>query len=1656
MLLAHVVGAGKTAEMICSAMEQRRLGLANKPMFVVPNHLLEQWAGEIKHLYPTANILAATKKDSAAANRQQLMSRIATGQWDAVIVTHTAFEKLQLSSTAQTQFLNEEYDKVEEAILSIRAGGEESRRVMKDLEKKKLRLEERISEVANDERKDNTLTFEQLGIDLLLVDESHYFKNLGYVTKMRSIAGLPNTESKRAFDMHMKVRYMAQVRGEGKGVIFATGTPIANSMAELYTVQRYLQPKALERMGLASFDDWASVFGETTTSAELAATGKFQVKTRFSSFVNMPELMGTVRQVMDIQTADMLKLPVPELSGGKPTIIAVPATDDQLAYMDSLVRRAENMSNVDPQDDNMLKLTGNGRSASADMRLLFPNAEDHPDSKINRFVKDAFDFWQENGSNKTHLVFCDLGTPKKVGEFSLYQDIKDKLVAKGVPDSAIAFAQDYKTDAKKLQLQQNFNKGKVAILISGAQLETGFNGQRKLARISHLTVPWRPDQIEQRDGRMIRQGNENSVVESRRYVTQGRNGQPGIDGYFWQTLETKAGFISQVMKGSTDVRRMSDVSTEALNYSEIKAIATGNPLIMEKATLDNTIRQLSAQKRAHTNAQYRIRQELGRLPEQIDRLTVQLDKAQADLKTARQANQGGTITLFGQTLKLDQADDIGKRIRSKAADLRSAEAPSKEKIGSLGGFALYIQSGGKHSDAPTYLKIEGQAEYFRDKILKTKASAYRPIKALLDADVANYVNKLQQELEGRKKDLKDLSAQTDTPFPKEEELAAATKRLAEVHEGLKVDAKTQQAGSLRQVEPPSKQQTPTTENIAKLIAKLGLERNVLSKEGFYLSLPSADGGAALVVDADDGTQIKLTTEIESEDKRLGTIRITATFQVDEAGILTLENASSETHPEIADEKLLASRLAQHIAHHDYQQQTITQPVEDKAVTSAPASADQNKERNQTAPPPLAEPSVVKLSPPSDEVADRAIKLQLQKSIEEAREQTASQQQLYEGDHITISRKPEQNGIEIRFAEKPSKDWTQQLSKVYKFRFSKKDNDPRWYKKESKVSIPLIVGFADRYEKAIASQQTNSSPKVAEQTEEPKQNNTEEPKVATSAVSFAQHLADKQGVQLSFSEKHSETEAIASHPQESPNIDSAPDKPAERQAAQEDVTLVIRSLHSGQEEEISLPANALSSEESKPNSLQSDELSAAKTDQQITLKDSPSQTASQPIAEPTAQRATSAQNAAEFIHKADLAQQLSEASDFSLRVENGLFLPLVIEVISKEEGKQLSFSQYSRDDHEPKLIGQASFEIAADGLLTLTDTTSRSPQTGELVQQAEGGDAFFAQIMLRNIISQNYPQRVKEPIPRKEETGVQIASQLPNAQGEATQISLYDLARQLQAQSAARSPSNPTEQVTTAKPRQTTLGLAQTLLQHSIEDGDQPLHTALSSDAPTSSVHVDKLRDWYVALYHQKAPSEKLEAVQQKGKVAAQSGSVELTKAEQQTMKCDIKRFTDGYAPTTVDKLRAWYRANAATKADYTDAIKTIALQAKTKPAQTVQLRPTDQVRMAKDLSTFNHKIASIIQPGLQQVWAIARRNNLALPDAQDNLVFSGKTYSLSADKNSALTLTHKPSAHQIAFSSEGKVLTNNFTAQQAHDFHSTAQKMIDIASKPPPKQQIQA
>ena len=1592
MLLAHVVGAGKTAEMICSAMEQKRLGLANKPMFVVPNHLLEQMAGDIKHLYPTANILAATKKDSAAANRQQLMARIATGQWDAVIVTHTAFEKLKLSEQAQTNFLAEEYAKVREAILSVKGRGEESRRVMKDLEKKKSSLQERINEIAQSPAKDNTITFEQLGVDLLLVDESHYFKNLGYVTKMRSIAGLPNTESKRAFDMHMKVRYMAEVRGEGKGVIFATGTPIANSMAELYTVQRYLQPKELGRMGLASFDDWASVFGETVTSAELAATGKFQVKTRFSSFVNLPELMGSVRQVMDIQTADMLKLPVPKLVGGKPTVVAVPATDDQLAYMDELVKRAENMRNVDPTEDNMLKLTGNGRSASADMRLLFPDAFDDPDSKINRFVSDAYRFWQESKGEKTHLVFCDLGTPKKAGEFSLYQDIKEKLIDKGVPEKAIAFAQDYKTDANKLKLQQDFNKGKISILISGAQLETGFNGQRRLARISHLTVPWRPDQIEQRDGRMVRQGNQNAVVESIRYVTQGRNDQPGIDGYFWQTLENKAGFISQVMKGSTDVRRMSDISTEALSYSEIKAIATGNPLIMEKATLDNTIRQLSAQSRAHTNSSYQIRNRLKKLPSEIEWLTEALRQTQIDRDTAKVALASGTVQLFGQTLALDQEEEIGKRIRSQAAFLNKSQEPVLKQIGALGGFSLYLQNEGIDGGLGTRMRISGEKHYYYKDISRSKLGAYRPLKRLLEQDVVERLNDFEKQLTNRQKDLSDLSGQLEQTFPKEKELAAAIQRLAEVHETLKANSRKEEKGqsalggdglpspsatwssSQPRVAPQEQQTTGVTERIAKFIAAVGLEREVLSKDGFYLTLQHADRGDDLVIDAENGKQIKLSANVQIAD--LPQVKTTAIFQVDDAGILTLESIQAEGDL-TDDEDVIAARLAHYLSTNQYtphQAQSLKAAEQPSPITTIESqdgrqASSETTSHEKTVLPPADRlsknpPPLTKLETTADdlptthrtrvpEVDEESVVLRI-KSLFSGREEeivlppveriaVAQPQaveprednqlptvpadknnlletdvkhrtealQIYQSDHITVSRNPAQKGIEVRFTEKPSKEWTKQLS-AQKFRFSKKGGDPRWYRKETNVFVSLLTNFAEKYTQAmaIAAQNTgaitpteNTQQTASSQTIEQAifsveaQSNKQELFPAETTASkaddairpaFKRYLEWKEQYPNSvvliktpgiYFETYKEDAVLVANSLEV-RISSVPSKNPQYGrvnlsrvfptrfdslveglqkttsviAVEADNTTTVYSKIDKETEQASGDAPIEQSGRAEKTTPQ-DSLSSGESRHECDRTFAATE-AIQRVQDKLAHTEPAERMMALFIKEAGLSELAMKS--VRMTVENGDLNALWIDAFDREDGHRISVAQYDDSVELQKPISTLmTFSVSSAGLLQLERTKFSSLSSNEI---SEGKDPQVAARFARRLIRNQYPKAVRAQLEtfgpqsgRKVEiTPISLANQ-PNLDNKQSQrsdgpaVEAVRLIQDVEQRSLNLESISPAASTQFEKLQQAGQGLASVVIQQALKQRDPSLHVALTNKDEAASLEVKQLQNWYTNI-----------------------------------------------------------------------------------------------------------------------------------------------------------------------------------------------------------------
>jgi hypothetical protein len=599
-LAAHVVGAGKTYTMIAAAMELKRLGLAQKPLISVPNHMLGQFASAFLTLYPGANILVATQEDFEKVKRQTLMSRIATGNWDAVIVTHSGFEKIPVSRATQEEFFKEQLRELSLAIEQQRQ--DENSRIVKTLERAKKRLDTRLKELAAVERKDDTINFEELGVDRLFVDEAHYFKNLFCVSKMTRIAGLPQTASQRAMDMFLKVCHV-QRQNQGGGVVFATGTPIANSVAEMFTMQRYLQMTALKALHIEHFDSWAATFGEPVTAMELSPDGSgYRLNTRFARFINVPELMQQFRQVADIQTQEMLKLPVPDLKRGKPEILSAPCSPELKKIVESLVKRAEALKSglVDPRDDNMLLVTTDGRKAALDLRLYDSALPDHPRSKVNLAVSEIYKIWLETKESRaTQLVFCDLSIPTGGKGFSVYEDMRDKLIDCGVPESEVAFIQDYTTDSAKLSLFQSVCKGRVRILFGSTQkMGTGTNVQERLIALHHLDAPWRPADVEQREGRILRQGNQNKEVQIFRYVTEA-----SFDAYMWQTLETKAKFISQVMTGQSDLRRIEDVDGAALTYAEVKAIASGNPLVIEKANVDAEVARLTRLHKRHKGAQ---------------------------------------------------------------------------------------------------------------------------------------------------------------------------------------------------------------------------------------------------------------------------------------------------------------------------------------------------------------------------------------------------------------------------------------------------------------------------------------------------------------------------------------------------------------------------------------------------------------------------------------------------------------------------------------------------------------------------------------------------------------------------------------------------------------------------------------------------------------------------------------------------------------------------------------------------------------------------------------------------------------------------------------------------------------------------------------------
>ena len=772
-LLAHVVGAGKTFSMVAAAMELKRLGLARKPLFAVPNHMLGQFSSELLTLYPGANILVATKDDFEKDRRKTLTSRIATGNWDAVIMTHSGFEKIPVSRGAQEEFITGQMRELSLAIEQQRR--EHNSRIIKMLERAKKRLEGKLKELAAVEHKDDGLTFEELGVDRLFVDEAHYFKNLFYVSKMTRIAGLPQTASQRAFDMFLKTIHVQRQNGGG-GVVFATGTPIANSVAEMFTMQRYLQMSALKSLKLDHFDSWAATFGEPVTAMELAPDGSgYRLNTRFARFINVPELMQQFRQVADIQTQQMLRLPVPELRGGKPTVASAPCSPELAKIVESLVERAEALKTgrVDPRQDNMLLVTTDGRKAALDLRLHDPYLPDHPDSKVNRAVDHVELIWRATTPNRsTQLVFCDQSIPTGGRGFSVYEDMRAKLIARGIPASEIQFIQDHDSDAAKLQLFRDVRAGKVRILFGSTQkMGTGANVQERLIALHHLDAPWRPADVEQREGRILRQGNTNSEVQVFRYVTE-----QSFDAYMWQTLETKARFIGQVMTGENDLRRIEDIDGAVLTYAEVKAIASGNPLVIEKARVDTELARLGRLHCQHEETRFKLRSRIRHLKDEIPVMERRHEAARRDL-AARQDTNGENFlaTIDGQNIR--DRGIAGELILRHAQRVRGSQA--ERLVGSIAGFRLIVSDNVFRGPE---IVIKGAGTYtanVTDTALGTIRSVEHTIQHL-DETAAN----IGRNITDTRKRLADTQAQIEAPFEYAERLASLARRQQEIADEL--------------------------------------------------------------------------------------------------------------------------------------------------------------------------------------------------------------------------------------------------------------------------------------------------------------------------------------------------------------------------------------------------------------------------------------------------------------------------------------------------------------------------------------------------------------------------------------------------------------------------------------------------------------------------------------------------------------------------------------------------------------------------------------------------------------------------------------------------------------------------------------------------------
>ena len=779
-LLAHEVGAGKTFEMAASAMEAKRLGLCQKSLFVVPNHLTEQWASEFLHLYPNAKLLVARRKDFETANRKKFCARIATGDYDAVIIGHSQFERIPLSFERQERIIQDQIAETLLAINELKANAGENFTI-KQMERTRKTLEAKLDKLRADSRKDDVITFEQLGVDRLFVDESHFYKNLFLTTKMRNVAGLSTSEAQKSSDMFGKCRYLDEITG-GRGVVFATGTPVSNSMTELYTVMRYLQYSTLQQKKLTHFDCWASTFGETTTAIELAPEGTgYRARTRFAKFFNLPELMSMFKEVADIKTSDQLHLPVPD---AKFETVVVKPSETQKAMVQELSKRAAEIhsGNVDASVDNMLCVTNDGRKIGLDVRLMNPMLPDDPNSKLNVCVRNVLKIWEEGKDQKlTQLLFCDLSTPKNDGNFNVYDDIRKKLIAAGVPENEIEFIHNADTEAKKAALFSKVRSGDVRVLLgSTAKMGAGTNVQSRLVAVHHLDVGWKPSDMTQRNGRIIRQGNMNKEVKVFNYVTEGT-----FDSYLFQTLENKQRFISQIMTSKSPVRSCDDVDEQALSYAEIKALCAGNPLIKEKMDLDVQVAKLKVLKADHQSQKFRLEDKLlTKFPAEIQEQTAKIAalKSDAEIAAAHPQDKENFCGMVIKGMPYDEKKTAGERLILACMELPNTE---EQLVGSYRGFELSLRFDTFHKEHQALLK--GKLKYPVSLGSDPHGNIVRLDNAL--SSFADRITAAENELDTLKQQQAAAQVEVAKPFPQEEELAQKSARLAELNAQLDVDEK---------------------------------------------------------------------------------------------------------------------------------------------------------------------------------------------------------------------------------------------------------------------------------------------------------------------------------------------------------------------------------------------------------------------------------------------------------------------------------------------------------------------------------------------------------------------------------------------------------------------------------------------------------------------------------------------------------------------------------------------------------------------------------------------------------------------------------------------------------------------------------------------------